>query len=161
MLRFASSGERVEMVVVFLYNGDQISLMEGGERMRFLKLLMLSLIVTGLIFSFAFAAGNAEKGKAMFNDPKAFGGQKACSSCHPNGKGLEKAGEKKEWTTPVGKTKTLVEAVNLCIVNANKGKALDVKSEQMADMVAFIKSLGKKAETPAKEMPKKQKAPGY
>ena len=129
--------------------------------MRFLKILMLSMIVTGLIFSFAFAAGNAEKGKAMFNDPKAFGGKVACSSCHPDGKGLEKSGDKKEWKTPVGKTTTLEEAVNLCIVNANKGKALDVKSEQMADVVAFLKSLGKKAETPAKEMPKKQKAAGY
>jgi cytochrome c553 len=129
--------------------------------MKVLKILMLSLIVTGLIFSFAFAAGNAEKGKAMFNDPKAFGGKAACSSCHPAGKGLEMAADKKEWKTPAGKTKTIEEAVNLCIVNANKGKALDVKSEQMADMVAFIKSLAKKAEAPAKEMPKKQKAAGY
>ncbi len=129
--------------------------------MKVLKIVLLSMIVTSLIFSVAFAAGNAEKGKAMFNDPKAFGGQKACSSCHPGGKGLEKAGEKKDWSTPAGKTKTLEEAVNLCIVNANKGKALDVKSEQMADVVAFIKSLGKKAAAPAKEMPKKEKAAGY
>jgi cytochrome c len=114
--------------------------------MKFLKVLMLSVLVVGLLSSFAFGAGNPEKGKALFNDPKAFGGQKACSSCHPDGKGLEKAATKKEWTTPAGKTKTLEEAVNLCIVNANKGKALDVKSEQMADMVAFIKSLGKKME---------------
>ncbi len=124
--------------------------------MKLLRILMLSMIVTGLIFSFAFAAGNAEKGKAMFNDAKAFGGQKACSSCHPDGKGLEKSGEKKEWKTPAGKTKTLEEAINLCIVNANKGKALDVKSEQMADMVAYLKSLAKKAEAP-----KKPKAAGY
>lgn len=121
--------------------------------MRCLRILMLSLIVTGLVFSLAFAAGNAGKGKAMFNDPKAFGGQKACSSCHPEGKGLEKAGAKKEWITPAGKTKTLEDAVNLCIVNANKGKALDVKSEQMADVVAYIKSLAKKME--------KKAAPGY
>jgi cytochrome c553 len=129
--------------------------------MKMLRIMLLCLIAVCLVFSFAFAAANAEKGKAMFNDPKAFGGQKACSSCHPNGKGLEKAGEKKEWITPAGKTKTLEEAINLCIVNANKGKALDVKSEQMANVVAFIKSLGKKAETPAKEAPKKQKAAGY
>ena len=121
--------------------------------MKVLKVLMLSVLVAGLLSSFAFAAGNPEKGKAMFNDPKAFGGQKACSSCHPDGRGLEKAAAEKEWTTPAGKTKTLEEAINLCIVNANKGKALAVKSEQMADMVAFIKSLGKKME--------KKAAPGY
>ncbi len=118
-----------------------------------LRILMLSAIVTGLLFSSAFGAGNAEKGKALFNDPKAFGGQMACSSCHPGGKGLEKAGTEKEWTTPAGKTRTLEEAINLCIVNANKGKGLDVRSEQMADLVAYIKSLGKKRE--------KNAAPGY
>ena len=115
--------------------------------MKVLKICMLAVLVTGLIFSYALAAGNAERGKALFNDPKAFGGQKACTSCHPNGKGLEKAGAKKEWMTPAGKTKTLEEAINLCIVNANKGKALDVKSEQMADVVAYIKSLGAKKST--------------
>jgi cytochrome c len=31
--------------------------------------------------------------------------------------------------------------VNFCIVGANKGKAIDVKSQQMQDMVAYIKSL--------------------
>jgi cytochrome c len=125
--------------------------------MKFLKIAVLSLIALGLVFSSAFAMKHTpeERGKALFNDAKAFGGQKACSSCHPDGKGMEKAAAKAEWTTPAGKTKTLEEAINLCIVNANKGKALDVKSEQMKDLVAYIKSLGKK------EAPKKPKAGGY
>ena len=56
----------------------------------------------------------------------------------------------------MGKTqKSLEEAVNFCIENANKGKAIDAKSDMMKDMVAYIKSLAKKpAETP-------KKAPGY
>ena len=46
----------------------------------------------------------------------------------------------------MGKTqKNIEEAVNFCIINANKGKAIDVKSEQMKDMVAYIKSLKGKA----------------
>lgn len=68
--------------------------------------------------------------------------------CHPNGKGLEKAGTKKKLMTPAGPAKTLEEAINLCIVNANKGKALDPKSEQMKDMVTYIKSLSKEMEKP-------------
>ena len=125
--------------------------------MRLLKISVLCMIALGLVFSSAFAMKHTpeERGKALFNDPKAFGGQKACSSCHPDGKGLEMTGAKKEWTTPAGKTKTLEEAINLCIVNANKGKALEAKSEQMKDMVAYIKSLGKK------EAPKKPKMGGY
>ncbi len=91
--------------------------------MSYLRILILSLIMTGLVFSSASAAGNAEKGKALFNDPKAFGGQKACSSCHPDGKGLEKAGAKRAWITPAGKTKTLEDAINICIVNAIQGES--------------------------------------
>lgn len=125
--------------------------------MKFLKIAALCMIALGLVFSSAFAMKHTpeERGKTLFNDAKAFGGKTSCSSCHPDGKGLEMAGAKKEWTTPAGKTKTMEEAVNLCIVNANKGKAIDVKSEQMKDMVAYIKSLGKK------EAPKKPKAGGY
>jgi len=114
--------------------------------MKVLKISLMSLIALGLVFSFAYAAGNVEKGKALFNDPKFAGGTagKSCASCHPDGKGLEKAAEKKEWKTPAGPAKTLKEAVNLCIVNALKGKALEPKSEEMKNIVAYIKSLEKK-----------------
>ncbi len=112
--------------------------------MRPVKISLLSVIVLGLIFSFAYAAGDAEKGRSLFNDPKFAGGVKACNSCHPNGKGLEKSGDKKEFHI-MGKTqKSLEEAVNACIVNANQGKAIDVKSDQMKQMVAYIKSLKSK-----------------
>ena len=114
--------------------------------MKILKISLLSLMAVALVFSLAFAAGNVEKGKALFNDPKFAGGTagKSCVSCHPDGKDLEKAGMKKEWKTPAGPAKTLEEAINLCIVNALKGKALDPKSEEMQDIVAYIKSLEKK-----------------
>jgi len=116
------------------------------KKMKVLKISLMSLIALGLVFSFAYAAGNVEKGKALFNDPKFAGGTagKSCASCHPDGKGLEKAAEKKEWKTPAGPAKTLKEAVNLCIVNALKGKALEPKSEEMKNIVAYIKSLEKK-----------------
>ena len=114
--------------------------------MKILKVLFLSMIALTLVFSFAFAAGNVEKGKALFNDPKLAGGTagKSCASCHLDGKGLEKAAGKKEWKTPAGPAKTIEEAVNLCIVNALKGKALEPKSEEMKDIVAYIRSLEKK-----------------
>lgn len=128
--------------------------------MKVFKMVWLSLMALVFVFSLAFAAGDAVKGKALFNDAKFAGGSKACASCHPDGKGLEKAADKKEFKI-MGKTqKSLEEAVNFCIENANKGKAIDVKSEQMKDIIAYIKSLmGKMME---KEMPMKgKKAPGY
>ena len=123
--------------------------------MKILKVVLLSMIAVGLVFSSAFAAGNVEKGKALLNDPKLGGGTagKSCNSCHPDGKGLEKAADKKEFNLGGKKQKGLVAAINFCIENANKGKALDLKSDQMKDIVAYIKSL--KGKAPA-EKPKEK-----
>jgi cytochrome c553 len=113
--------------------------------MKGLKITMLSMISVNLIFSLAMAAGDAEKGKALFNDPK-FGGGTAgvsCNSCHPDGKGLEKAADKKD----------LEKFVNACIKNALKGKGIDTKSAEMIDVVAYIESL--KGKTPASGTPRK------
>ena len=115
--------------------------------MTFIRVAFLSVIALGMTFTLAFAAGEAEKGKVLFNDPNFAGGVKACSSCHPNGQGLEKAADKKEFHI-MGKTQnSLEEAINFCIENATQGKAIDVKSTQMREMVAYIKSL--KANIPA------------
>jgi mono/diheme cytochrome c family protein len=114
--------------------------------MKILKIALLSTIATGLIFSFAFGAGNVAKGKILFNDPKLGGGTAgdSCNSCHQDGKGLEKAADRKD----------LVKTVNLCIENALKGKGIDPKSEDMADLVAYLKSL--KGKKPPAEAPKKK-----
>lgn len=113
--------------------------------MKIFKIVLLSVIVVGLVFSFVFAAGDVKKGKALFNDVKFAGGTegKSCSSCHPNGKGLEKSADKKEFNIMGKKQIGLEEAVNFCIENALKGKAIDPKSEQMMDIVAYIKSFKK------------------
>jgi cytochrome c len=115
--------------------------------MKYTRLILFSLITLGLIFTAAFAAGDIERGKALFNDAHFAGGAKSCNTCHPNGQGLEKAADKKEFHV-MGKTqKSLEEAINVCIVNASQGKAIDVNSEQMKEMVAYIKSLKSKKAT--------------
>ncbi len=93
--------------------------------------------------SVAFAAGDIETGKVLFNDPKLGSGTSglSCNSCHPGGKGLEGVSLKKGWLTPAGTGRTLEETVNICIAAALKGKPLDVKSQQMRDIVAYLKSL--------------------
>jgi len=58
--------------------------------------------------------------------------------------------DKKEWHTPAGTYKSLEEAINICITMANKGVAIDTESQEMKDMVAYIKSLE------LKEMPMKK-----
>ncbi|HXX58324.1 MAG TPA: hypothetical protein VEI96_10025 [Thermodesulfovibrionales bacterium] len=129
--------------------------------MKPVKISLFSPVTIGLIFSFAFAAGDAEKGKAMFNDPKLSGATsgKTCGSCHPDGKGLEQAADKKEWKTPAGFSNTLEDTINICITVALRGKALDPKSPEMANMVAYIRSLKNKAGVSEQEKPKAKKKP--
>jgi cytochrome c len=107
--------------------------------MKSLLAVLTTLVSLGLICSIGIAAekGNADKGKALFNDAKFAGGKKACSECHPNGKGLAKVADKKEFKTEGG----LEKQINACIVAANKGKALEPKSAEMADIIAYIKSI--------------------
>jgi cytochrome c len=111
--------------------------------MKTVRTVLLFAAVFGLIFSVAYAAGDAVKGKALFNDTHFAGATsgKSCNSCHPDGRGLQKAGEKHEFKI-MGKTQSsLEEAVNVCIEKAIKGKALDPESDDMKNIVAYIKSL--------------------
>jgi cytochrome c len=131
--------------------------------MKTLRLLMLSIATLTLVFGIAYAAGDVAKGRALFNDPKLSGATtgKSCNSCHLNGKGLEKAADKKGFEIMGKKQKGLEDAVNFCIEMALKGKAIDPKGADMADITTYIKSLGGK--TPQAEQPapvKKKKIEG-
>jgi len=123
--------------------------------MKILTIVIIFLIVVGLLFGAAFAAGDAVKGKALFNDTKFAGATSgmSCNSCHPDGRGLENAAAKKEFHIMGKKQNSLEEAVNACIEAAIKGKPIDKTSNEMKDIVAYIGSLG--------GMMEKKKSPGY
>jgi cytochrome c553 len=108
--------------------------------MKGLKIAVWVMISFSLMLPLAMAAGDAEKGKALFSDPKLGGGTAgvSCNSCHPDGKGMEKAGE----------MKGLEKQINACIKGPLKGKGIDAKSPEMADIIAYIKSLKAKAPGP-------------
>ena len=120
--------------------------------MKILKIAVLSMLAIGLVFSSALAADIA-KGKALFSDAKLGGGAagKSCNSCHKDGSGIDSS--KKEFMG--GKAKSLEEAVNMCITMMLKGKAIDAKGADMANIVAYIKSV--KGKAPA-DTPKKKKS---
>jgi cytochrome c len=116
-----------------------------------------------LTFSVAFAMSHkaAERGKALFENRNFAGGKKACSSCHPKGEGLLNAGSKIEFSIMGKKQNSLEEAINFCIVKANKGKAIPEDSKEMQEMVSFIKSLGPKGSPGYGTPGYGGKAPGY
>ncbi len=111
--------------------------------MDLLKIVLLFMTIVWFIASFVFADGNSEKGKVFFNDPLFAGatGGKTCNSCHPEGKGLDKTGSKKEFSIMGERQAGLDESVNFCIVHALKGNALSPQSEDMANIISYIRSL--------------------
>ncbi len=101
--------------------------------MKWLRFLMLFPLALGITFSHAYGAEDVAKGKAFFTDPEFAGGSagKSCNSCHPDGKGAAKAADKKD----------VREIINQCIVNALHGKAIGPNSDEMDDLVDYLKSV--------------------
>ena len=79
----------------------------------------------------ASAIGDVARGKQLFTDPKLSTNDKSCNTCHPDGKGLEKAGVNLEST------------IQACIQKAMEGKPLAKDSQEIKDLVAYITSLKK------------------
>lgn len=102
-----------------------------------------------------------QRGQALFQNPKAFGGQTSCSACHPGGRGLEQAAAKTSFRIMGQRQNNLAEAVNFCIINANRGQAIAEDSEEMRAIIAYLKTLGAKAPAPAYGPPPPAPGPGY
>lgn len=101
---------------------------------NFLMLALLVLLGSAAQTSLA-AEASLTQGKKLFND-HALGdalNPTSCNSCHPGGKGLEKAGARKD----------LAAMINTCIEQALQGKKLDEHSQEMESLVLYIRSLEK------------------
>lgn len=95
--------------------------------------------------SLVFADGDVKRGKTLFSDPKLSGSSfgVSCNTCHPKGKGLEKPGAsgKMKSKSSTSEQKSLEKKINSCILMANKGQPLDIKSQEMKDLIAYVESL--------------------
>lgn len=115
-----------------------------------MKIISMLLWITAVIVlsADAFADGDLKRGKTLFNDPKLSGSSfgVSCNTCHPKGKGLEHSWSvgKTTWSSCSGERNSLEDSINTCILIANKGQPLDLKSQEMRDLIAYIKSLAKK-----------------
>jgi len=74
-------------------------------------------------------------GKKLFGDPTLGGStnDKHCGSCHPDGKGLEKAAGNKKLT----------KMINRCITGPLEGQKIDGRSVEMRSLKLYIESLSK------------------
>jgi len=105
--------------------------MKGAKLVSLVALLVLA---GGGVVSAKQVEPSVEMGKALFNDAKLGTSGKSCNSCHPDGKGLEKAAMMKDLPT----------TINNCIKMALQGKVLGNESIEMKSLVLYIKSLEKK-----------------
>ncbi|MDD5773524.1 MAG: hypothetical protein PHX78_08695 [bacterium] len=137
------------------------------ESLKRVSCALVLLLLTGIAFAEVKEvkiAGDVKKGKALFNDTKLGGGTagKSCNSCHPDGKGLENFIEQKVSDSTGSKLKSEEEAVNMCVKSPMKGVGMDIKGADMANVIAYIKSLKKPVEksgkTEGKKIDKSQKA---
>jgi hypothetical protein len=115
-----------------------------------MNIISMLLSITAVFFlpGPSFAGDNVKRGKILFNDPRLSGSSfgVSCNTCHPRGKGLENSGEadKTSWSSCTGEQKSLEDSINICIQTANKGRPLDQESQEMKDLIAYIRSLAKK-----------------
>lgn len=113
--------------------------------MKIIKMFFIFSFVALSIGSIAFSG--VLEGKNLFEDPKFSGSanKKSCNSCHQSGSGLQNAGDKTSFTIMGKQMDSLEDTVNACIQKALKGNPLTKDSQQMKDIVLYIKSLkGKK-----------------
>ena len=96
---------------------------------------------------------SVKKGKALFNDPELGSTGSSCNTCHTDGRGLEKAANKKKWIIGGRVHSTLEEAINYSIVTGLRGNALNVESVEMQSLVLYIKSLGGKGAANPRKAP--------
>ncbi len=107
--------------------------------MKKVKIILMVTLAVMVTFSLALA-GDVKNGKKLFNNP-ALGGstnEKSCASCHPP-KPLN--GKKKTFTIMDKKQNSPEDAVNFCIKMALKGKPIKKDSDEMKDIVSYMKTL--------------------
>lgn len=104
-----------------------------------MKKKCILLVLAGFITVYAGSGlsndSTAEKGKDLFNDSGLGGSANmtSCATCHPDGKGLERAGDRDDLT----------EMINTCIQRPLAGQPLDKDSAEMESLTMYIKTLKK------------------
>ena len=114
---------------------------EGRSAMNYVKTMVLLVFGLLITITLVYAEGNVARGKKLFNDPTFAdsANAKSCNSCHPGGTGMEDVAE-----DYADNPDALKKQVNACIQAALKGKPIETSSQEMKDIIAYMKSLGAK-----------------
>lgn len=102
------------------------------------KMKSVLVLTAGLVLCSYAAWGenpSMEQGEKLFNDPGLGGSKNAtsCGTCHPQGKGMEKAGANPQ----------LAAMINRCVQGPLQGEEINEKTVTMESLKMYIKSLEK------------------
>jgi mono/diheme cytochrome c family protein len=114
-----------------------------------MKRVMMALLVgVGILalVGVSQASGDLENGKRLFESPTLGGGTsgKTCVTCHPGGRSLSLrlfGNDNDSAEVRAEKRSRLAGMVNTCIKRPLAGKGIDPAGPEMADIIAYMKSL--------------------
>ena len=96
------------------------------------KYLLVALSLFLATTTFATEVPTTALGKQLFEADNLGTNGKSCSSCHPQGKGLEEIAAYDDGM--------LKEMVNFCIRDAMKGKMMDLESTEIESFLLYLRS---------------------
>jgi cytochrome c len=104
-----------------------------------MNVFVKALIAFVAVATLALAADlpSIERGKQLFDSTNLGTNGKSCSTCHPDGSGMDKAASYVE--------SRLGKMVNQCIQKPLKGQALASDSPELKSLIMYIQALAKPA----------------
>lgn len=102
-------------------------------------LMVATVVCFGMMGGIAMAGSqepSVDAGAQLFASPALGTTGESCAGCHPDGKGLQDAGDNDDAA--------LANIINKCIGKALEGKALAADSPEMSSLILYIRSLGAK-----------------
>ena len=100
---------------------------------------MSRLLVFLVCIGFCLPAGNLlaieapslDLGKSLFESPELGTKQRSCSTCHTQGKGLDKVGDFND--------EELKDIINACIRDALGGELMDLESQELNALLSYVR----------------------
>lgn len=100
--------------------------------------ILLSMFLAIGVASYATEGPAIGLGKTLFETTELGTKNRSCSSCHPNGKGLEMAGDFND--------NELRDIINACLRDALGAEMLSPASQEMEALLTYVRSLQKNPE---------------
>ena len=98
-------------------------------------ILLLSIFLLSTVPATAIESPSLELGKTLFESTELGTKGRSCSSCHPQGEGLDLVGDFND--------EELKDIINACIRDAQGGALISVESQEMEALLIYVRTFQK------------------